>query len=121
MISSMTGYGHGQASKKKTTAVAEVRTVNNRYLEVSSRLPRTLALRENDVKELIRTKLSRGKVSVSITIAPVSVARRGSDIPRRLASQRSAAPSVCRGRPRSAFASSTTCASWSSSSTWTAS
>ena len=68
MISSMTGYGHGQASKKKTTAVAEVRTVNNRYLEVSSRLPRTLALRENDVKELIRTKLSRGKVSVSITM-----------------------------------------------------
>jgi uncharacterized protein (TIGR00255 family) len=68
MISSMTGYGQGQASRKKTTAVAEVRTVNNRYLEVSSRLPRTLALRENDVKELIRTKLSRGKISVSITL-----------------------------------------------------
>ena len=69
MISSMTGYGHGEATEKKTTAVAEVRTVNSRYLEVASRLPRTLALRENDVKELVRTKFSRGKVNVIISIA----------------------------------------------------
>jgi uncharacterized protein (TIGR00255 family) len=68
MISSMTGYGQGQASEKKTTAAAEVRTINNRYLEVASRLPRTLALRENDVKELVRTKFSRGKVNVVITM-----------------------------------------------------
>jgi uncharacterized protein (TIGR00255 family) len=68
MISSMTGYGQGQASEKKTTAVAEVRTINNRYLEVTSRLPRTLALRENDIKELVRSKFSRGKVNVVVTV-----------------------------------------------------
>jgi uncharacterized protein (TIGR00255 family) len=68
MISSMTGYGHGEAAEKKTTAVAEVRTVNSRYLEVASRLPRSLSLRENDVKELVRTKFSRGKVNVVISI-----------------------------------------------------
>ena len=72
MISSMTGYGHGEAAENKTTAVAEVRTINNRYLEVTSRLPRTLGLRENDVKELVRSKFSRGKVNVVITLSQES-------------------------------------------------
>jgi uncharacterized protein (TIGR00255 family) len=68
MISSMTGYGRGEATEAGKTAVAEIRTVNNRFLEVTSRLPRALSLRENDVKELIRQKLSRGKVNVVITL-----------------------------------------------------
>ena len=77
MISSMTGYGHGEAGENKTTAVAEVRTINNRYLEVTSRLPRTLVLRENDVKELVRSKFSRGKVNVVITLSQEN----GSELP----------------------------------------
>ena len=69
MISSMTGYGRGEASEKRITATAEVRSVNNRYLEVSSRLPRTMSLRENEVKEIVRSKLARGKVNVVISVA----------------------------------------------------
>ena len=68
MISSMTGYGQGEATKKGITAVAEVRCVNNRFLEVSSRLPRTVTLHENDVKELVRAKFNRGKVNLTVTI-----------------------------------------------------
>ncbi len=68
MISSMTGYGRGEASDDHATVAAEVRTVNSRYLEVSTRLPRTIALRENDVKELVRTKFARGKINIAITI-----------------------------------------------------
>ncbi|MBI1804177.1 MAG: YicC family protein [Ignavibacteriae bacterium] len=68
MISSMTGYGRGEVSEDHTTVAAEVRTVNSRYLEVSTRLPRTIALRENDVKELVRTKFARGKINIAITI-----------------------------------------------------
>ena len=68
MISSMTGFGKGEASANRITAVAEVRSVNNRFLEVTSRLPRTMTLRENDVKELVRTKFVRGKVNVAITV-----------------------------------------------------
>ncbi|HTK81879.1 MAG TPA: YicC/YloC family endoribonuclease [Bacteroidota bacterium] len=64
----MTGFGRGEASASRTSAVAEVRTVNNRFLEVTSRLPRTLALRENDVKELVRAKIGRGKVNVVVTL-----------------------------------------------------
>jgi uncharacterized protein (TIGR00255 family) len=45
MISSMTGYGRGEVTEGKITAVAELRSVNNRYFEVSARLPRTMTLR----------------------------------------------------------------------------
>jgi uncharacterized protein (TIGR00255 family) len=68
MISSMTGYGRGEAAEGGITALAEVRSVNSRFLEVVSRLPRTLSQRENDIKELVRTKITRGKVNVSITV-----------------------------------------------------
>ncbi|HEV8537936.1 MAG TPA: YicC/YloC family endoribonuclease [Bacteroidota bacterium] len=69
MISSMTGYGRGEASASRVIAAVEVRSVNSRFLEVSSRLPRTMALRENDVKELVRTKFARGKVNIVVTIS----------------------------------------------------
>ena len=49
------------------TVLADVRSVNNRFLEVAIRLPRTLTLREIDVKELVRSKFSRGKVNVVMT------------------------------------------------------
>jgi uncharacterized protein (TIGR00255 family) len=64
MIASMTGFGRGEATKGGITITVELRTVNNRFLEVTTRLPRSLNLRENDVKELIRRKISRGKVNV---------------------------------------------------------
>ncbi len=68
MISSMTGYGRGEVSKNRTTVVAEIRTVNSRYLEVSTRMPASLAARENDIKEIVRRKLGRGKVNISISV-----------------------------------------------------
>lgn len=68
MISSMTGYGRGEVAQERIIAVAEVRSVNSRFLEVMSRLPRTMSLRENDVKEIVRKKLSRGKVNVVLNI-----------------------------------------------------
>jgi len=69
MISSMTGYGRGEVSKNRTTVVVEIRTVNSRYLEVSTRMPASLSVRENEIKEIIRKKLERGKINVSISIS----------------------------------------------------
>lgn len=68
MILSMTGFGRGEATKNGTTATAEVKSVNSRYLEVTARLPRTIALRENEVKELIRTKFQRGKINIAVSV-----------------------------------------------------
>ena len=68
MIASMTGFGRGEAHRDGVTVSVELRTVNNRFLEVAARLPRSLSLRENDVREVIRRKISRGKINVLATI-----------------------------------------------------
>lgn len=65
MIESMTGYGKGDASAKGISFTVEVRSINNRFLEISSRVPRTISQRENEVKEIIRSKISRGKISLN--------------------------------------------------------
>ncbi|MGE3800151.1 MAG: YicC/YloC family endoribonuclease [Candidatus Kapaibacterium sp.] len=68
MILSMTGFGQAEASSDGVTATVEMRSVNNRFLEVSARMPKEFSVRENDVKEIIRKVLSRGKVNVTITV-----------------------------------------------------
>lgn len=64
MITSMTGYGHGQATERGISVTVEVRSVNSRFLEVATRLPRSLSLRENEIKEIIRRRISRGKITL---------------------------------------------------------
>jgi uncharacterized protein (TIGR00255 family) len=77
MLSSMTGYGRSQVTKKGITVTVELRSVNNRFLEVTARLPRSLSLRENEIKELVRRKALRGKVNLLISIEREN----GGDIP----------------------------------------
>jgi len=68
MIISMTGFGRGEAKIGDLRAEAEIRSLNSRFLEVSARLPRSLSLRENDIRELVRSKLSRGKINVTVNV-----------------------------------------------------
>lgn len=67
MIESMTGYGNGEATANGITFTVELRSVNNRFLEISSRVSRTLSQRENEIRDIIRTKIARGKVTVNAT------------------------------------------------------
>ena len=73
MIVSMTGYGYCEISDNGISVSAELRRVNSRFLEVLSRLPRSLSGRENDIKEIIRQKISRGKVNLAVTVDRESV------------------------------------------------
>ncbi|MDE3056519.1 MAG: YicC family protein [Bacteroidota bacterium] len=68
MIQSMTGYGRGEASVDDIIAMVELRSVNSRFLEVAARLPRSLSLRENEIRELIRSKILRGKITLSASV-----------------------------------------------------
>ena len=68
MIASMTGYGRAEARAHGVTATVELRGVNSRYLEVSARLPRSLSRRENDVREALRSRISRGKLTVTVNL-----------------------------------------------------
>ncbi len=68
MILSMTGYGKGTASNGKWQADVEVKSINSRYLEVFLKYPPLLANKEYELRELIKSKIRRGKLNVSIQI-----------------------------------------------------
>ena len=68
MIKSMTGYGRAQGSFSGGDITAEVKSVNNRYLDCGVKLPRGYAYLEEGVKSQVQKAISRGKVDVFITI-----------------------------------------------------
>jgi len=64
----MTGYGKGTASNGKWQANIEVKSINSRYLEVFLKYPPLLANKEYELRELIKSKIRRGKLNLSIQI-----------------------------------------------------
>lgn len=64
----MTGFGRGEASTNGLQVTVEVKTLNSRYLDISSRMPQSIQHHEFDIKEIIQDKLSRGKVHLSINV-----------------------------------------------------
>ena len=66
MVTSMTGFGRGDAESDGLWASVEIRAVNGRYGDVSVRLPRSLAELEPRIKEVILSTISRGHVEVSV-------------------------------------------------------
>ena len=68
MISSMTGYGKGVAENDHFSVELEVKSVNSRFLDIYLKLPNTLMNREYEIREIIKSKISRGKLSVMLTL-----------------------------------------------------
>ena len=68
MIKSMTGYGRAVQTVNGREFTVELRSVNNRYLDCSVRLPRILSFGEDAVKQAVKASVSRGKVDVFITV-----------------------------------------------------
>ena len=68
MIKSMTGYGRAVETVNGREFTVELRSVNNRYLDCSVRLPRMLSFAEDAVKQAVKASVSRGKVDVFITV-----------------------------------------------------
>lgn len=65
---SMTGYGKGEYSENGIELTCEVKTVNNRYLDVSIKAPRIFAAYEDVVRNTVRKKLSRGHADVFVSL-----------------------------------------------------
>ena len=65
---SMTGFGRGEASESGRTWIAEIRTVNHRYLDQRVVLPRLFGALEEPVKRKIAAKLDRGRVEVTLNL-----------------------------------------------------
>ena len=69
MIKSMTGYGRAVENLNGREFTVEIRSVNNRYLDCTVKLPRVLTFAEDAVKQAVKASVTRGKVDVFITLA----------------------------------------------------
>ncbi len=74
MILSMTGYGRARQVLNGREITVELRGVNARFLEYSSRLPRAFAFLEDPLKKLVAARVSRGKVELSLTVQNTTAA-----------------------------------------------
>lgn len=69
---SMTGFGRGEAAEGGRSWVAEVRTVNHRFLDQRVILPRSFAALEEPVKKMVAAALDRGRVDITFSLHGVS-------------------------------------------------
>jgi uncharacterized protein (TIGR00255 family) len=68
MIKSMTGFGQGSAEGDSFRVRVDIRTVNNRFLDIHARLPQELASLEVPIKKQVQAALDRGRVDLTISV-----------------------------------------------------
>ncbi|MBI2360846.1 MAG: YicC family protein [Deltaproteobacteria bacterium] len=66
-MKSMTGYGEAAAQGRRVKIVVQLRTLNHRHLDIQLRLPREHLALEEEVRKIIRQRLSRGRVEIFVT------------------------------------------------------
>ncbi len=73
---SMTGFGGGEGKTGPITVTVELRSVNHRFLDISLKLPGSLAVFEGDIRKFLKDNVARGRVTVS---AQLQLAREPED------------------------------------------
>ncbi len=68
MLNSMTGYGRSEKQNGQFACKAEIRSVNNRFIEINTRLPKFLAALELPLKKLIKSKCARGSFDLFLSL-----------------------------------------------------
>lgn len=68
MVKSMTGYGRAVETINGREFTVELRSVNNRYLDCTVKLPRSLSFAEDKLKQAVKASISRGKVDVFVSV-----------------------------------------------------
>jgi uncharacterized protein (TIGR00255 family) len=71
-IRSMTGFGQGAAEVAGFRVGVELRTVNNRFADMRSRLPTEVASWEGDIKRRVLSRVKRGRVELTVNVSSVS-------------------------------------------------
>lgn len=67
-MQSMTGFGKAEYTSEKLTLVVELKTVNNRFLDVVPKYPRVFACFDDLIRKLVAEKIARGRVELFITL-----------------------------------------------------
>lgn len=68
MIQSMTGYASAEHAADGVCYVLEIRSLNNRYLKLTTKLPEHLQFLEGDIEKLVRARLARGSIAYTLRI-----------------------------------------------------
>lgn len=71
-VTSMTGFGRAKQSREGFDVTVEIKSVNHRYFEFSSRIPRAYVFLEEKLKSLLQQRISRGKVEAAVIIEDTS-------------------------------------------------
>ena len=71
-VYSMTGFGRAKLSEQDFDITVEIKSVNHRYFEYSSRIPRSFQFLDDKLKSLCKERISRGKVEISVFIEDTS-------------------------------------------------
>ncbi len=66
MIKSMTGFGRAEIKDEEKTILVEMRSVNNKYLKINTRIPESLMVYEDKIERLLKKELVRGTVNLTI-------------------------------------------------------
>ena len=69
MLTSMTGFGRAECQEGDYTYQAEIRSVNNRFIEINTRLPKAYVDLEQPLKKLIKSHCARGSINLTISLA----------------------------------------------------
>lgn len=69
MLLSMTGFGRSELKRDGISVSVEIKSLNSRFLEVIPKIPKILQSREFEIRELVRQRILRGKVTISIDVA----------------------------------------------------
>lgn len=87
MIRSMTGFGREQAVVSGREIIAEIRSVNHKFFEFSSKLPRNYQYLEPKLKTMLKEKITRGKVELSLLVYNIDVKDTSVKVNEQVASQ----------------------------------
>lgn len=71
MIRSMTGFGRGESSDNARRFTIEIKSLNHRYIDILIRMPKHLNYLEENIKKLIKSKVTRGRIEVYISLENV--------------------------------------------------
>ncbi len=80
MIFSMTGYGKSSLQKSDILVEVEIKSLNSRFLDIFPKLPKSLYDKELEIRNLIKNKVRRGKISVSVYVERNSLDNRIANI-----------------------------------------
>ena len=67
-MKSMTGFGRANLEKNGRNYIIEIKTVNNKYNDITVKLPRSVSFMEEEIRKFTANKIHRGKVDITLNL-----------------------------------------------------